>query len=146
MGRVAWKGKNCCVENESTPPSFDVDVLRKVFAARLAVCMLTVFARTGSRVPVVVAHTTQMRHLFACWNPLFVFEIFWNVLFTQKRLEKRFCLPGSQPVHIASPENTNISPPQACLFLSSCPVNPIHTTYHAARVFVRYPRRLRTFS
>lgn len=63
VSSVACRGKSCCIENESTPSSFDVDVLRYLFAARFSVCMLMVIAHTGSRVPVVIAHTTQLLDL-----------------------------------------------------------------------------------
>ena len=75
MGRVAWWWKSCCVENESTPSSFDVDALRNLLAARFAVCMLAVFTRPGPGVLVVVAHRR-----FAFWNPLFSFEMNWSVI------------------------------------------------------------------
>ena len=99
MDRVARKGKNCCVENELTPSSFDVDVLRNVFAARLAVCMLTVFAHTGSRVPVVVAHTTQLRDLLfgirCLCSRLFGTFFYYGSKNVEKT--KSCCLPSSQP-------------------------------------------------
>ena len=125
--------------NQQTPSLCDVDVLRNVFAARFAACMLTVFARTGSRVPVVVAHTTQLREMLS-WNPLFVFEIVSNVLYTlaRKTLKNvKVVLSSWLSTYMAPAQKIPvISPIQMCLFLVSYLINAIHT-YHTARGFVR---------
>ena len=101
--------------------------------------MLTVFARTGSRVPVVVAHTTQLREMLS-WNPLFVFEIVSNVLYTlaRKTLKNvKVVLSSWLSTYMAPAQKIPvISPIQMCLFLVSYLINAIHT-YHTARGFVR---------
>ena len=142
MGRIAWKGKNCCVENASTPSSFDVDVLRSEFAARrrFACSRCSHVQARGSR----LRSPTRPNCGICFLDPLFVFEIVWNVLFTsaRKTLKKvKVVVFLALNLHSASPENTHREPGPGVFvpIIFFCPVNAIHT----ARFSNNNPKRKR---
>ena len=139
MGRVAWKGKNCCVENESKNAVF---FRRRRTAQRIRIPACGLHAH-GVRTYRLAGPGCGRLHDstagFAFWNPLVVLEIFWNVLLTlaRKTLKKTNLLSSWLSTYIAPAQKIPIiSPPLACLFLFILPCErdqylPRGTGFHA---------------
>ena len=131
-GLLGKKGKDCRVENDSTNAVF---FRRRRTAQRIRSPACGLYAH-GVRTDRLAGPGCGRPHDptagFAFRNPLFVFEIVWNVLFTlaRKTLKNvKVVVFLALNLHSASPENPHHQPtPRVCSYYLALFVRSILTT------------------